>query len=172
MAKREAAVILYQNRETIRRALRWVSALVIVSLAQDTLLSFISAYGVSAMLVPVLVAACGFFEDGLWGGIFGIFAGYFADMANPGSTVMYTIAFTVIGFGAGMLSHYFVNRKFLPYVCVSAAALIVTALFQMLRPLVFFGAKLPDTLWVMFVQLLLTMPWALLLYPALRRAQH
>ena len=147
-----------------RQAALYFALILAVIAIQNSFLSRLTVFGARAMIVPIAAVACGFFEDGNWGGFFGLVAGWLCDLNIHENTVMFVVLFTAIGLLSGMVAHLFVNRNFLPFLFVSAAALLITAIFQMLRPVVFYGVPLLSASAVALKQTLLSIPFAAIMY--------
>ena len=135
------------DRKKVRRALAWALYMLGILLVQNMIFSRITVLGVRAMFLPAAVAACGMFEGGTAGAVFGLFMGFFADMSFPENTVLFTALFALLGFFAGFAADFFLNRKFWPYMAASLVALLATALFQMLGPVIFSGAAAGPSSW-------------------------
>ena len=56
--------------------------------------------------------------------------GVFTDMFTPGTLITYTVLFPFIAFCVGVLAQFFVNRRFLGFMLLALAALLLTALTQ------------------------------------------
>ena len=140
------------NLEKVRRAIIYSGMLIATFLAQSLILSRIPILGARAFIIPITVVAIGFFEGGVWGGVFGLIAGIFTDMSLDSSTVMMTIIFPVIGFFSGALPMFFFNRKLISFVCFCLVGMLITAVGQMAKYILFTGIN----------------PWALLLTAALQ----
>lgn len=121
------------NWEKLKRGVLYGVYLLIVLGVQHLLLAHVAVLDVRAMILPVAVVAVGLFEGGMWGGVFGLFAGLFGDMIFAENTVIFTVLFPVAGFFSGMLAEFVMNKSFMPYFFLSLAALILTAAVQMLR---------------------------------------
>jgi len=156
------------DRKKVRRALAWALYMLAVLLVQNMIFSRITVLGVRAMFLPAAVAACGMFEGGTAGAVFGLFMGFFADMSFPENTVLFTALFALLGFFAGFAADFFLNRKFWPYMAASLVALLVTALFQMLGPVIFSGAAAGPLLKTAGLQVLWSLPVSALIYPIAR----
>ena len=115
------------NLKQIRRALLYALCLFVTLNLQHAVFGQIELLGVKAMFVPVLVVAIGLFEGGFWGGMFGLLAGLFCDMATSDTTVFYTVVLAAEGFLAGLLTAVYINRRFYSYMILSLAALTLTA---------------------------------------------
>ncbi|MCI5754032.1 MAG: hypothetical protein MR033_05315 [Clostridiales bacterium] len=116
----------------LRRALVYVVYLLLVLLLQSLLGSRLTLLGVHALFLPAAAVAVGMLEDGVWGGLFGLALGILADAGFTENTVLFTVLFALIGFFSGFAAAFLVNRRFFSYLTVSLAALLITALCQML----------------------------------------
>lgn len=154
----------------LKKAAVYTALLLTVIAVQNSFLSSLTVFEVRAMIVPVAAAACGFFEDGVWGGFLGLAAGFVCDMGYHENTVLFTVIFAIIGFFSGIASHFFVNGKILPFLFVSAVALLITAGCQMLRSVLFYGAALSSASAVALKQTLLSLPFSALMYAPFRAA--
>ena len=143
------------NLKKIRRAVICVLCIIAALWIQIMVLARVDIAGAKPMILPGLAAAFGFWLGGVWGGSLGIVAGLLYDRCCTGSAALYLVLFAAFGFFAGVLAEYLLNRRFLSFFILSAAALVVTALCQiipmwlfhdaMLGPLLATGAK--QTLW-------------------------
>lgn len=152
------------NLDKLRRGIIYAFLILVVMFFQTSLLSRIAPLGVRAMLLPIAVAAVGMFEGGVWGGVFGLFLGLTADRSYTGNLVMFTVLFPVIGFGVGLASEYFINRRFFAFLLASAIALLLTAFCQMFELLVFAGASPFALIKMAVMQTLWSLPFTPLLY--------
>lgn len=147
----------------------YVTVLFAALVLQNMIVSHFPLFGAKALFVPALVVAIGMFEGGIWGGIIGLLAGLLSDSAFSASTVTFTIVFPVLGFFAGMLAEFVINRRFYSYMLLSLAALGVTALCQIFPLFAFNGAALGDLLKTAAIQTLWSLPFAAPLYPAAKK---
>ena len=150
------------NFQKIKRALLYALYMSLVLLVQDALFSNIPIFGVRAMFVPAAAVAVGMFEGGVWGAVFSLALGFLADISF-GNTALFVALFPCIGFAAGALSRYLVNRRFFAYMCLALLALALTAAFQFLG-LALEGQSLPALAWVGLWQVVFSLPAAALLY--------
>lgn len=130
-----------------------------VLLFQDALLGDVELFGVRMMFLPAAVVAVGLFEDGVWGGVFGLVLGLIFDRCC-GTTVLFTLLLPVIGFFSGMLSRWFVNKRFFAYMCVCLAALALTALCQGFRLWAILGQSGLTIIETVLIQTLWSLPMA------------
>ena len=109
------------NREKLRRALLYLLYMLLCLLAQDSIFANLRLFGVNMLFLPAAVVAVGMFEDGVWGAVFGLVMGFLADISYDNTALF-----------SGVLSRWYVNRRFFAYMLVSTLAGAVTAFFQML----------------------------------------
>ena len=140
------------NREKLRRALLYLLYMLLCLLAQDSIFANLRLFGVNMLFLPAAVVAVGMFEDGVWGAVFGLVMGFLADISYD-NTALFTAVFPALGFFSGVLSRWYVNRRFFAYMLVSTLAGAVTAFFQML-----------GMLFTAVVQLVWSLPMAAALY--------
>ena len=163
-------MIIYEfiDLKKIRRAALYALCMIVMLTLEETVLSRISPLGVRANPMPALVTAVGLFEGGLWGGVFGVFAGLFADMAGSSTTVLMTITFAAIGFLSGLVCQLLINRRFYSCMIASALALLLTGLCQGLPVWVYHGASPLALLRTAALQALWSLPFAVPSYFACR----
>lgn len=151
------------NLDKLRRGIIYAGYMLLVLLLQNAVLSRIVIFGTKALILPAAAVAVGMFEGGVWGALFGLVMGLFSDKAF-GNTALFTALFPVIGFFSGVLSRYFVNKRFFAYLCVSLAAFILTAFCQSFALLVFMGQDVRPIFVTASLQVLLSLPLAVPLY--------
>ena len=117
----------------LRRAIVYGLLLAGILLVQNHIAARVPILGVRPLLIPAMVVAVGLFEDGMWGGMLGLAAGYFTDMASADHLVLFTILLSAAGFFAGALGKYMLHKGFVSYLFLAALALSVAALGQMSR---------------------------------------
>ncbi len=116
----------------IRRVLWYGVYMLVVLIVQDMVLTQIRPLGVCAFIPPAAVAAVGMFEGAIPGVVFGLVLGIFTDMFTPGTVITYTVLFPLIAFGVGFVAQFFINRRFMGFLLSALAALLLTALVQVL----------------------------------------
>ena len=114
----------------LRRVLWYGVYMLLVLVLQDMVLTQIRPAGVCAFVPPAAVTAVAMFEGAVPGAVFALVLGIFTDMFTPGTVVTYTVLFPIIAFGVGILAQFFVNRRFLGFMLLALAALVLTALTQ------------------------------------------
>ncbi len=153
----------YLTPRRFKRVLWYGVYLLVVLIVQDMVLTQIRPAGVCAFIQPAAVAAVGMFEGAIPGVVFGLVTGIFTDMFTPHSVITYTVLFPLLAFGVGMLSQFFVNRRFLGFMLLALAALLATALVQTLIISLKDGWSLSLT-WAGILQTLWSLPPAVLTY--------
>ena len=147
----------------LRRVLWYGVYMLLVLVLQDMVLTQIRPAGVCAFVPPAAVTAVAMFEGAIPGVGFALVLGIFTDMFTPGTVVTYTVLFPIIAFGVGILAQFFVNRRFMGFMLLAVAALLLTALTQTvviaLKSSGSFAA-----LWTAILQTLWTLPVAALVY--------
>ena len=151
------------NLDKVRRAILYAAWLLIALALQNLFLSRIPLFGVKMMFMPAVVIAIGFLEGGVWGGVLGLIAGFLCDQSYH-TVALFTVLFPAMAFGAGLLSQFFLNKKFLPYFALAVAGLAITAFCQMFRLLVTDGTSIIALLTVGLVQVLWSLPMAVAVY--------
>lgn len=157
------------NIEKVRKAILYLLFGLVCLWVQTMVLSRVRLLGVSPFFIPALAVAIGMFEDGVWGGAFGVVLGAYCDLCFTDSTVLFLILFAVLGFVAGMLTRYFINRRFFSYLVLAVPALLLTAGCQILPLLVFRGDAPGPLFGVAALQCLTALPFAAAAYAAVRR---
>ena len=147
----------------LRRVLWYGVYMLVVLIFQDMVLTQIRPGGVCAFIPPAAVAAVAMFEGAIPGALFALVMGVFTDMFTPGSLITYTLLFPVIAFVVGILAQFFVNRRFMGFMLLALAALMLTALVQTLIVAVKSEGAL-SALWTALLQTLWSLPLAALVY--------
>ena len=70
------------RKDRLRSILLLALYLALTLLVQNTLFAKLRIWGVHAIVLPALMVAVGMFRGPVWGGVFGIFAGVFANMGQ------------------------------------------------------------------------------------------
>ncbi len=151
------------NLAKLRRAVIHGLMLLLLFWLQDLLASYVTLGGVKALFIPAAVVCVALFEGGAWGAMFGLAAGFLADMGFAENSVLFTILFPLLGYTAGVLGKYVLRRAFITGLVLSAAALLLTALFQMF-PFFFRSSSFWAVLKTGVLQVLWSLPFAALIY--------
>ena len=116
-----------------KRVLRYLLYLFLCLLVQTMLLSRLRIAGICPFALPAAAVAVGMLEGPVWGVLYSLLLGFFADMAYVENTVLFTLLFPALAFATGFLSQFFINRRFFAFMGAAAGGLLVTALVQMLH---------------------------------------
>ena len=152
------------NIVKVRRAIVYLGVLLLVLFVQNTILSRIEILGVHALIAPIAVVAVGYFEGGVWGGVFGLVMGLFCDMSFNDTKVLLTVIFPMIGFVSGATATYFVNKRFFSFFFVCLAALVITAICQMFKFIAIADANIMPVLLTGGLQTLWSLPFTFAIY--------
>lgn len=155
----------------IRLILEYGVYMLLTMLLQSLLFSRLSIFGAKGFIIPGAVVAAGIYLGGVRGAVFGIFAGLFTDMAFPETTVLFTVLFPLIGFGAGFASEFYINKSFFAFMFFSTAAILITGLAQLALALISGGTEIGTGLITVLLQALLSIPPVMLLYLPFRNNQ-
>ena len=152
----------------IRKALWYLLCVIITISLQNLLFSRVAIFGVHALFVPVIVIAIGIFEGAVWGAALGLVTGYFCDMTMLESTALFMVLFAVLGFAAGFLTEFLINRRFFSFFVLAIAALLVTAICQIVPLWIFRSTPFLDLLPTVLLQVLWSAPFAVPAYFAVK----
>lgn len=148
----------------MRVFLEYAVYLLLAMLLQSLLFLRLSIFGVKGFILPAAAVAAGMFLGGVRGAVFGICLGLFTDLSFTDSTFMYTLVFSILGFGAGFASEFYINKSFFVFMVMSVAAVLLTGLVQFLSAAIFSGAELLPGLKTVLLQTVLSIPPVMLLY--------
>ena len=152
----------------VRKALWYILCVIISISLQNLLFARVEIFGAKAFFVPVIVIAIGVFEGAVWGASLGILAGYLCDLTVLDSTVMYLVLFAAMGFAAGFLTEFVINRRFFSCFVLSLSALIITAFCQIIPLWVFKSTPLGSIMPTFLLQILWSCPFTLPAYFAVK----
>lgn len=147
----------------LRRVLLYFLYLFLTLVLQNMVLTHVRPLDVCPFILPAAVVAVGMFEGSTWGAVFALVMGIYADMFFIETTVGYTLLFPVLAFGAGFVSQFFINRRFLGYMAITAGALLITGLTQIVW-VVLRDSWSAGMLQTALLQTLWSLPLAVLLY--------
>ena len=146
-----------------KRVLRYLLYLFLCLLVQTMLLSRLRIAGTCPFALPAAAVAVGMFEGPVWGVLYSLLLGYFADMAYVENTVLFTLLFPALAFATGFIAQFFINRRFFAYMGAALGGLLVTALGQMLHTSVNDGFSM-SMIPTVILQTLWALPLAALVY--------
>ena len=148
----------------LRGVLAFAAYMILAMFIQSLLFSRVSIFGYRRFILPAAVVAAGIYSDGVRGAVFGLILGLFADMSFSESVVTFTVLFPIIGFAAGVASMFYINKSFFAFITFSAAAILLTALVQMLLAVIVSGAEILPALITALAQTAVSLIPAALLY--------
>ncbi len=150
----------------VRVILQYAVYMLLVMLLQSLLFSRISIFGAKGFIIPAAAVAAGLYLGGVRGAVFGIFLGLFTDMAFSETTVLFTLMFPIIGFGAGFASEFYINKSFPAFMIFGIAAIFLCGVIQMLHAMLVGTTELGPAIVTVLLQTLLSiLPTALLYLP-------
>ena len=94
----------------------------------------------------------------------GLAAGLGCLLSMAGSPVLFLVLLPALGFLAGLLADFLINRRFLSYLLLAALALLLTAVLQALPLWLFRGADPGGLMTVALLQALWALPLAVPCY--------
>ena len=164
---------IFQHLEwkKLRMILEYAVYMMLVMLLQSLLFSKISILGAKGFIIPAAAVAAGIYLGGVRGAVFGIFLGLFTDMSFPETTVLFTVLFPMIGFGAGFASEFYINKSFFAFMIFSTAAILLTGLVQLAAALISGGTEIVAGLVTVLLQTLLSILPVMLLYLPFRNSR-
>lgn len=148
----------------LRSVLTFAAYMIFAMFIQSLLFSRVSIFGYRGFILPAAAVAAGIYSDGVRGAVFGLILGLFADMSFSESVVTFTVLFPIIGFAAGVASMFYINKSFFAFITFSAAAILLTALVQMLLAVIVSGAEILPALITALAQTAVSLIPAALLY--------
>ena len=148
----------------LRGVLTFAAYMIFAMFIQSLLFSRVSIFGYRGFILPAAAVAAGIYSDGVKGAVFGLILGLFADMSFSESVVTFTVLFPIIGFVAGVASMFDINKSFFAFITFSAAAILLTALVQMLLAVIVSGAEILPALITALAQTAVSLIPAALLY--------
>lgn len=152
------------NLKKLRLALVYTGYLIVALFFQDTVFSRLGLFGVKMLFMPAACVAVGMFEGGFRGGLFGLLAGVLCDLTFAENTVLFTLLFPVLGFFGGIAAEFWLNDSFAAYMTMAAAALLVSAVCQMIRVILVEPGAWIACMFTGLIQTLWSLPMAAVLY--------
>ena len=149
------------NKDKIRRGLLLALYLILTLLLQNTAFARFRILGVHALILPAVVVATAMFHGALWGGVFGLAAGFLGDMGFPETTVLFLTLLPLLGFAAGMLSEHLVSRTLPGFLATVLAALLIVGFVQAVRVWIFLNAGFGPPMLTMLKQTLISLPFSI-----------
>lgn len=156
------------NMRKVRKALLYLCCILAAIWLQTMMLSRNGLLGVKPFFIPAVAVTIGMFEGGVWGALLGCVAGIACDVSFSDTTVLFMVLFAVIGFFSGLLTEFFINRRFVAWLLLSVLALLLTAFCQIVPLWVFRGTSFGPLAGVGLLQCLWSLPFSVLTYFAIR----
>ena len=154
----------------LRSALRLALLLLILHLLQVTVLARFRLWGVMPLPLPLLAIAAGLGGGGAWGGCFGLAVGIVCDCSMGEGSMLFTVLLTVLGFFSGFLGEFIMARGFPSFLVLSLVGLAVCTALQMLLFSMLIPTAWRDLLIAGAKQSILTLPFIIPVYWAVRWA--
>lgn len=153
----------------LRLALAYILCLAVMMFFQDTVFARLGLFGVKMLFIPAACVAVSLFEGGFRGGLFGLLAGLLCDLSFSESTFLFTLLFPAIGFVSGLAAEFWISHSFTAYMTTAGAALLLTALCQMVRVILVEPGAVLICLLTALVQTLWSLPMAAVSYAIVKR---
>ena len=154
----------------VRSALRLALVLLVFHLLQATLLARLRPWGAVPLPLPLLAVAAGLWGGGFWGGCFGLAVGIVCDSSMGETSLLFIVLLTVLGFFSGFLGEFVLARGFPSFLLLSLASLVLCTGLQMLLFSMQIPAPWRELLISGLKQLVLTLPFIIPAYWAVRWA--
>ena len=145
------------------KVLKYLLFMFLTLMLQNMVLSHIRPLDVCPMVLPAAAAAVGMFEGALWGPVFSLVMGFFADMSFVENTIFFTVLLPLLSLLSAFVSQFFINRRFFAFMGIAFLELLITAALQMLKTLAA-DAWDTDMLTVALLQAVWSLPPAALMY--------
>ena len=123
MSFREFFVKYMMPKVDWKQVLRILLYLFLSLLVQTMLLSRLRIAGICPFALPAAAVAVGMFEGPVWGVLYSLLLGIFADMAFVENTVLFAVVFPLLAFATGFVSQFFINRRFFAFMGAAAVGL-------------------------------------------------
>jgi len=152
----------------VRRALWYILCIIVTVALQNLLFGRVVIFGVHPFFVPVIIIAIGVYEGAVWGAAMGLIAGYACDLTMLDSTVLYMVLFAALGFAAGFLTEFIINRRFFSCFVLCLLALLAAGICQIVPLWIFKSTPLGALLPTLLLQVLLGCPFSVPAYFAVK----
>ena len=142
-------------------------------LVQQLVLPHIRIWGVHPFLLPMLSAVAASFEGKREGPIFGLALGLVCDLLFTGAfPCFYAVTLLLSALMAGLAARHLIMPGLVCSLAVSAAALVLTGLFNTAAVSYSYGAPLTAALWLIVRELMVSLPVAVLIHLAFSRVHR
>ena len=154
----------FLDRIDFGKVAKYAAYLLLCLILQNIIFTQLRLFDVCPLVLPAVAVAMGMFEGAVWGPLFSLLLGIFADMAFVENTIFFTLVFPAVSFAAAFVANFFINRRFFAFMGVALVSLLITGTLQMLKTLAG-DAWSTDMLTVVVLQTLVSLPVAALAYP-------
>lgn len=158
--------------EHVRSALRSALVLLILHLLQAAVFARFRPWGVVPLPLPLTAIAAGLIGGGVWGGCLGLAAGIICDSSLGDSGLLFTVVLTVIGFFSGFLGEFVMARGFPSFLVLGLAGLILCTGLQAVFFMMLIPVSPEELLRTALRQLVITLPYLIPVYLAVRWAMR
>lgn len=153
----------FVEKINLGKTLKYLLFMFLSLAAQNMLIGQIRIVGTAPMVLPAAAVAMGMFKGATLGPIFSLMMGIFADMSFVENTIGFTLLFPALSFAAAFVAQFFVNRRFFAFMGLSFLALLITALFQMIKTIAADSFSV-DMIATVVIQTLISLPFSALAY--------
>ena len=123
----------FLDRIDFGKVAKYTVYMLLCLILQNIIFTQLRLFDVCPMVLPAVAVAMGMFEGAIWGPLFSLVLGIFADMAFVENTIFFTLVFPAISFAAAFVSNFFINRRFFAYMGAAVFGLLITAAGQLLK---------------------------------------
>ena len=154
----------FLDRIDFGKVAKYTVYMLLCLILQNIIFTQLRLFDVCPMVLPAVAVAMGMFEGAIWGPLFSLVMGYFADMSFVEHRVFFLLLLPALSLFSAFMSQFFINRRFFAFMGISFLALLITGLLQMLKTLAG-DAWSTDMLVVVALQTLVSLPVSALAYP-------
>ena len=123
----------FLDRIDFGKVAKYAAYLLLCLILQNIIFTQLRLFDVCPLVLPAVAVAMGMFEGAVWGPLFSLLLGIFADMAFVENTIFFTLVFPAVSFAAAFVANFFINRRFFAYMGAAAIGLLITAAGQILK---------------------------------------
>lgn len=123
----------FLDRIDFGKVAKYAAYLLLCLILQNIIFTQLRLFDVCPLVLPAVAVAMGMFEGAVWGPLFSLLLGIFADMAFVENTIFFTLVFPAVSFAAAFVANFFINRRFFAYMSAATIGLLITAAGQILK---------------------------------------
>ena len=105
----------FLDRIDFGKVAKYAAYLLLCLILQNIIFTQLRLFDVCPLVLPAVAVAMGMFEGAVWGPLFSLLLGIFADMAFVENTIFFTLVFPAVSFAAAFVANFFINRRFYLY---------------------------------------------------------